>query len=224
MRTLETTLRRVLFLRDATGETLTAFLRAGRVRQLGADTVLFAEGDAAPPLFVVVSGAVKLLKWDTRGRELNLGIARVGEVVGAPATFDGGNCSYHAVTVGEGAAVFVVARETFAVLLAAHPEIAGGVIRLLAVQNRRLTEMLKAQALHSVRARFAAYLLAAAGSGDTFTLPETNAGIAAHLGTVREVVSRTLHGFADAGAIAVRGRTVTLLDRAALTIDATPTL
>ena len=100
--------------------------------------------------------------------------------------------------------------------MSAHPEIAGGVIRLLAVQNRRLTEMLKAQALHTVRARFAAYLLAAAGGGDTFILPESNAGIAAHLGTVREVVSRTLHSFADAGAIAVRGRTVTVLDRAAL--------
>ena len=60
------------------------------------------------------------------------------------------------------------------------------------------------------------YLLAAAGSDESFALPEPNAGIAAHLGTVREVISRTLHQFADLGYISVRGRTVTLLDRRAL--------
>jgi CRP-like cAMP-binding protein len=98
-----------------------------------------------------------------------------------------------------------------------HPEIATGAVRALAVQSRKLIEMLKAQALHTVRARFAAYLLAAAGEGESFPLPESNAGIAAHLGTVREVVSRTLHQFADLGYIAVRGRTVVLIDRDALT-------
>lgn len=77
-------------------------------------------------------------------------------------------------------------------------------------------EMLKAQALHTVRARMAAYLLHAAGETDTFLLPETNAIIGLHVGTVREVVSRTLHTLHDTGAIDLRGRTVTLRDRDAL--------
>lgn len=194
-----------------------SFAHAGTVRRLIADALLFCEGDPAPPLLIVVSGNVKLFKWDKRGRELTLGIASPGDVVGAPATFDGGNCPYHAAAVGEGATVFGVARESFLGFLSAHPEVATGVIRYLAVQNRRLIEMLKAQALHSVRARFAAYLLAAAGDNNSFLLPESNAGIAAHLGTVREVVSRTLHQFADLGYVTLHGRTVTITDGVALT-------
>ena len=214
-------MRRVLFLRDAETATIAAFASAGTVRRLGTGNELFREHDPAPPLYVVVSGMVKLFKWDARGRELTLGIARPGDVVGAPAVFDGGNCPYHAAARGD-AQVFTLPRARFLDFLSAHPGVAGGVIRLLAVQNRRLIEMLKAQALHTVRARFAAYLLAAAGNNDTFALPETNAGIAAHLGTVREVVSRILHQFADLGYVCVRGRTVMLLDRAALARDATP--
>ncbi len=213
---LETALRRVLFLQGASPATREAFACAGTMRRLGADALLFCEGDPAPALLIVVSGNVKLFKWDQRGRELTLGIAKPGDVVGAPATFDGGNCPYHAAAVGASVTVFVVARESFHALLTVHPDISAGVIRQLAVQNRRLIEMLKAQALHTVRARFAAYLIAAAGEGESFVLPDSNAGIAAHLGTVREVVSRTLHQFADFGCVAVRGRTVTITDRATL--------
>lgn len=195
---VESALRRVLFLSDAPVGVLEAFARAGTVRRLDPEELLFCENDSAPALFVVVAGAVKLLKWDSRGRKLTLGIARVGDVVGSPAVFDGGNCLYHAAALGGDAAsaaaaeVFAVPRATFLALLTAHPVVASGVVRFLAVQNRRLIEMLKAQALHTVRARFAAYLLNAAGDGDSFTLPESNTGIAAHLGTVREGWCRAL--------------------------------
>ena len=59
---LETVLRRVLFLRDADAGTLAAFTRAGSIRRLEADATLFREGDTAPALHIVVSGAVKLSK------------------------------------------------------------------------------------------------------------------------------------------------------------------
>ncbi|MBC8135076.1 MAG: Crp/Fnr family transcriptional regulator [Fibrella sp.] len=217
MRTdLEMALRRVLFLQGTSLATRESFARAGAIRRMGTDALLFCEGEPAPALMIVVSGTVKLFKWDRRGRELTLGIAKPGDVVGAPATFDGGNCPYHAAAIGAESTLFSVAREPFHTLIATHPEVSAGIIRSLAVQNRRLIEMLKAQALHTVRARFAAYLLAAAGDGQSFALPESNAGIAAHLGTVREVVSRTLHQFADLGYITVRGRTVTIADRETL--------
>ncbi|MBC7807019.1 MAG: Crp/Fnr family transcriptional regulator [Akkermansiaceae bacterium] len=217
MRTdLERALRKVLFLQGTSPATTDAFAYAGTIRRLNPDALLFCEGDPAPALLVVVSGSVKLFKWDKRGRELTLGIAKPGDVVGAPATFDGGNCPYHAAATGTNATVFRISREPFYMLLAAHPDISAGVIRSLAVQNRRLIEMLKAQALHTVRARFAAYLLSAAGTKESFVLPESNIGIAAHLGTVREVVSRTLHQFGDLGYISVRGRTVIITDRGML--------
>ena len=208
---LETALRRVSFLRGVPVETIAAVREAGILRRLVAGATLFREGDSEPGLCVVVAGRIKLAKWDARGRELTLGVAGQGEIVGAPATFDGGNCPYDAMALDVGATIFIVTPEAFRGLLAAHPIIALGVVRFLAVQNRRLIEMLKAQTLHSVRARFASYLLAAAGDTNTFVLLDSNVGIAAHLGTVREVVSRTLHQFADLGYISVQGRAVTLI-------------
>jgi CRP-like cAMP-binding protein len=47
-------------------------------------------------------------------------------------------------------------------------------------------------------------------------LPASNEQIAAELGTVREVVSRALHGFAHDGPVELEGRRVRILDLAGL--------
>jgi CRP/FNR family transcriptional regulator len=208
-------LRRVLFLRGISDDALSALTAAGGERRLAPGETLFLEGDRCLGLVVVLRGAVKVFKVDARGREVTLGVERPGGSVGDLALFDGGNypAGAQAVLDEPSTAVFIVPRQRFEALMAAHPEIAAGAVRALAVQSRKLIEMLKAQALHTVRARIAAYLLHAAGESDCFRLPETNAGIGGHVGTVREVVSRTLHALEDAGAIRLRGRAVTLLDR-----------
>jgi len=211
---LEETLRRVPFLRELPESALVAVIESGVARRLEEGGLLFCEGDPTPGLLVVTAGRVKLYKLDSRGRELTLGVAASGDVVGAPASFDGGNCPYHAMAYGDdGAILFQIPPLRFQMLLESHPVITVGVVRFLAVQNRRLIEMLKAQTLHSVHARFASYLLHAAGDAEQFLLPDSNVGIAAHLGTVREVVSRTLHQFADLGYISLRGRTITVTAR-----------
>jgi len=165
---------------------------------------------------VVVSGAIKLYKLDSRGREMILGIARPGECVGELALFDGGNYPASAIACAPDTRLLVIAPPDFALLLARYPEIAAGAVRALAIQQRKLIEMLKAQTLHTVRARIAAYLLHTAGDATEFPLHETNAVIGSHVGTVREVVSRTLHGLEDEGAIRLHGRTVITLDRTVL--------
>ena len=76
----------------------------------------------------------------------------------------------------------------------------------------QLTWMLQTQSLHTVRARLASYLLRISGGDTTFLLRETNEEIASHMGSVREVISRTLHSLKDTGAITIQGRQVTLHD------------
>jgi CRP/FNR family transcriptional regulator len=130
--------------------------------------------------------------------------------------FDGGNYPAHAEAYEDGTSVLVVPRDRFQALLVAHPEIAAGAVRSLAIQTRKLIEMLKAQALDTVRARLAAYLLQTAGDERTFPLRETNEAIGSQIGTVREVISRTLNALEEARLIERHGRVVTLLDRAGL--------
>jgi CRP/FNR family transcriptional regulator len=91
------------------------------------------------------------------------------------------------------------------------------VIRALARRLRSLVKMVEELALKEVRQRVAAvFLRLAEQHGTEFTLPASNEQIAAQLGTVREVVSRAMHGFAQEGLLDIDGRTVRIRDLPAL--------
>lgn len=209
-------LRRVLFLKSLSEEERRNIAGAGYERRLGLCEALFVEGEPSRGLIVILEGSVKIYRADARGRELLLGIARHGASIGDLALFDGGNYPTCAEACEEHTRVFVVPKDRFTALMERYPGIAQGAVRALAIENRRLIEMLKAQVLHTVRSRLATYLLHAAGDAEAFSLHETNAVIGSHVGTVREVISRSLHALEDEGAIRIQGRVVTLLDREGL--------
>jgi len=52
--------------------------------------------------------------------------------------------------------------------------------------------------------------------GTSFSLEVSQQEIASHIGTVREIVSRTLHKFQDMELIRLKGRRLTILDREGL--------
>ena len=216
--TRDEALQRVGFLKDAPEAARRALAKSGHTQTLTDGQALFLEATPSLGLLVVLEGALKESKTDARGRELILAIHKPGASVAELPLFDGGNHPTQAIALVDSTRIFRVPRPAFEATLAAYPELARAALRSLAIQQRKLLEMLKAQALHTVRARLAAYLLAQESA--TFSLPETNESIAAQVGTVREVISRTLHQLADLGHIVLAGRTVTVLDRAALEIIA----
>lgn len=207
---------RVLFLRGLPQETLAEIATVGFERTYLPGGMVFLEGDRCLGLVVVLAGAVRVSKFDSRGREIVLSVERAGSSIGDLALFDGGTYPASATAIEDGTRLFFLSRERFTQLMEYYPAIASNIIRALSVQSRKLIEMLKAQALHTVRSRIAAYLLHTAGEERTFPLSETNAAIGSHIGTVREVVSRTLHQLEDIGAIRIVGRTITILNRGIL--------
>jgi CRP-like cAMP-binding protein len=209
-------LRRVLFLKALPQDTLIEIGASGRERIFSAGETVFLEKDPCLGLLVVLQGAVKVCRIDTRGREFILGIEKPGASIGDLALFDGGNYPASAFAAMSDTCLLIVSPSAFSRLTQKHPEIAVGAIRALAVQQRRLIEMLKASTLQSVRSRIAAYLLTQAEERAVFSLTETNATIGSHIGTVREVVSRTLHLLEDESLVRLEGRTVIILNRAGL--------
>jgi len=209
-------LRRVLFLKSLPEDTLQEIAGAGEERRMGKGEMLFAEHQRCIGLLVVLCGAVKIYKTDSRGRELTLGRETPGGSVLELSLFDGGNYPAGAEAAEAGTVLFVVPRDKFLAIMDAHPGIAAQAVRTLAIRMRRLMQMLEAQTLHSVRARLAAYLLTVAAGRTAFPLPETNEAIASDLGTVREVVSRTLRSLREAGVIGLQGRRVCVRDHDAL--------
>jgi len=209
-------LQRVSFLKTLPQTTLDAIAAAGRVKRLGKGEVLFMEHEKCLGLVVVLAGAVKVYSLDRRGRELTLDREGPGESVVELPLFDGGNYPASAEAVEESTQVLIVPRAAFQRLMAEHPEIAAQGLRAVAIRMRRLMKMLEAQTLHTVQARLADYLLRAAAGRESFPLEETNEAIGSRIGTVREVISRTLHSLKERGAIDLIGRSVRILDHSLL--------
>lgn len=209
-------LRQVLFLKNAPETAVESLLHMGYERRLGRGEVVFAELERCLGLVVVLRGAVKTYKLDSRGRELTLGVETKGASLGEPAVFDGGNYPYYAEAVGEDTRLWVVPRESFRLVLRAYPDIAERGLLTLGIRLRQMIQLAGAQSLYSVRARLAAYLLEASSGRTSFRLDDTNDSIAGRLGTAREVVSRTLRYLKDVGVISLNGREVNVLNQPGL--------
>lgn len=205
-------LRQVLFLKTASEEAVSKLTASGQALWLAKGETLFAEFERCRGLFVVLTGTVKVYKVDSRGRELTLSVETPGACAGDLPLFDGGNYPYSAEAASADTVVWFVPRGRFREVMRAHPEIAERALLALGVRLRRMVQIAEAQSLYSVRARLAGYLLEAGRGRGTFRLEETNEAIGGHLGTVREVVSRTLRALKDAEVIGLRGRWVDVRD------------
>jgi CRP-like cAMP-binding protein len=214
-------LRRVLFLKTLPEPGIALLAASGQERSLQKGELLLVENTPTIGLVVVLEGAIKVYKLDRRGRELTLGLERPGASVEELPLFDGGNYPASAEAAVENTRVLIISQERFQELMNTYPGLAVHVLRALAIRMRKQVQMIEAQSLHTVRARLASYLLRTANGRPTFMLDETNEAIASHIGSVRDVVSRTLSGLKEAGVIDVNGRRVTILNNAEMSLIAT---
>ncbi|GIV17768.1 MAG: Crp/Fnr family transcriptional regulator [Armatimonadota bacterium] len=209
-------LRRVLFLRDADEQVLRSLLARARTINVGRGEVLFLRGEPCHGLYVVLQGAIRLYNSSSSGREQVIGVERSGSLIGELPLFDGGNqpCSAEAMIPSR---LLFIPREHFLAILHAHPELMQAALRALAIRVRRLLHLVEELSLHEVPERIARYLLTQAKErGACFTLDYTHAELAAQLGTVREVVTRTLNRFRKAGWITIQNGQITVTDPEAL--------
>lgn len=100
-------------------------------------------------------------------------------------------------------------------VLRERPEISLHLIRTLGGRLRRLVGLVEQLSFQEVVHRLAGYLLNRSRDGLPFEL-ETNAEIAAQLGTVSELVSRNLSRLQGSGVVSLAQRSVVGLDGAAL--------
>jgi CRP/FNR family transcriptional regulator len=176
---------------------------------------VFHEGGRPERLIVVWRGAVKIYKLGASGREQIIEIEGPGRSVAELPLLDG--LPYPASCAAlEDSLLLTMPATTFHRLLSREPAMARAVIGNLAGRLRRMVSLIQEISLKDVRGRLAGLLLELAGDGDTVELSLTHQEIAARIGTVREIVSRTLGRMVQDGALRLEGRTVTLVDRARL--------
>ncbi len=195
----------------------TALAHVCRIRALRRGQTLFEEGAPADGLWLVVSGRVNLVKVSPRGREQVLHSEGPGATLGEVPVFDGGGYVASAIAADSSRVLFVP-RPALLELCRRRPEVSIGVIAVLARRVRGFAALIEDLALRDVTARLARWLRdEARRAGDVeIVLAATREEIAARLGTVRELVSRSLSVLRARRLIEVRGSRVRIVDAAGL--------
>ncbi len=193
--------------------TLSAIARSAIRRNYQADQVVLLEGEPSSGLFVVQEGWLKSVKTSLEGREQVLRIVGPGDVfnaIGALAS----STNPGTVIALEPATLWILQPETFLRLLEEHTDLAWMIIQALAERVQRLMSQVEDLSLRSVEARLARLLLEEA-TGETFVRRrwDTQAEMAARLGTVLDVLNRALRRLAADGIIKVERHRILILDQ-----------
>ena len=183
-------------------------LAAAPQRRFRRGQTLWVAGAEAAGLAVVLSGRVRVVR-APGGRQYGVHTEGPGGTLGEVPFFSGGRYPATALAA-EPTTCLWLDRATLARAVAADPELALRWLGRLALRVRGLVERLDHQTARTVEQRLAALLLErhAAVRGQPFALASTQAEAAEELGTVREVLVRTLRRFREAGLVETptRGR------------------
>jgi CRP/FNR family transcriptional regulator len=197
-------------------------------RQLARGEMLFSAGDPAAGLFVVVDGEIRAYRVNSQGREQTIHTERAGATLAEVPVFDDG--PYPATAVAETPATLLfLPKESFRKFLLRHPQVGLTALKLMAKRLRGHAELVDSLALQQVGQRVARFLLAEGrsrgqrtGDGLLIEISFTNEELAKRVGSVREVVSRTMARLEHDGLIAqqspagAKHRRILLCDEAGL--------
>jgi CRP/FNR family transcriptional regulator len=206
-----------------------ALASVAHVRRYDDGQVIMLEGDSDVPVLYVLRGVVRVFRASLEGREQTVIRLGPGGGFNMPAAFvatDGAPAS--AIAVGP-VALLSIPRTDFRRITSETPEVALAVLRDLAAKLHYLTDLTRDLGLLTVRTRLARFLLSAYTSSSMdkqrhpLSSPPvrwTHREIAAQIGTVREVVSRTMRTFVKDGLIKLDRHRIVILDREALVREA----
>jgi len=180
--------------------------------------MIVSEGEPCQAVYFVARGVVRALRLSLEGREQVLAYLGPGEPFNLVPVLDG-RPNLATVDALTEASLYTISCQRFRQIMRDHHEVALAVLEHLAAEVRHLSDMVEGLALHTVRTRLARFLLTQA-EGTRHPKRWTQEEIAAHIGTVRDVVGRTLRAFADDGLIRRERGRVVVVDREGLEREA----
>ncbi len=176
------------------------------------DEVVFLEGEECQGLYIVRRGAVKIYKLSPEGREQILTYAQPAGSFNEVSVFDGGPNPANVSSV-EPTVLWILPRAAIIDLIKRRPEVALAVIQNLGMRLRHLVGLVEDLSLRQVSSRVAKLLLeTASGQGRPLTQQE----MAAQLGTVREMVGRSLRQLEARGFIKIEHGRIVIIDKEGL--------
>ena len=179
--------------------------------QVPAGTVLFDDHQACEGFPFVVRGSIRVIKASASGRELPLYRVAPGETCVISSSCLLGHEDYNARGIAETDTELVLLPKAVFDELLAEPAFRGFVFHLFADRIADLMQLIEEVAFHKLDQRLAALLL-----GKGRLLHTTHQHLADELGSVREIVSRLLKGFAAQGLVKLSREQIEIIDAAGL--------
>jgi CRP-like cAMP-binding protein len=185
------------------------------VRPAASGDVIFREGDEADGLYGVLAGRIIVTVGSASGKELTLNSFGPGSFFGEIAFLDGRGRTATALAREPSRLIFL-GRTAFLPFLRRRPEAALRTIAFLCERLRRTTQLVQDTTFLDVPTRLAKQVAAIAqeygtrqGAQGALTLKVSQHELAQMLGVSREIVSRQLAQWRQAGIIEIgRGRLV----------------
>jgi CRP/FNR family transcriptional activator FtrB len=193
--------------------------KSASLREVAARTIIFSEGDRPCNLYTVIRGFVELYS-EHDDRCFTIAVVRAGGTLALSSILTDRNPL--SARILEPSELLVVPVELVSKYFAQEPAFAFALMHGLASEYQAIIEDFKNHRLRSTTERVAHWMLRCDGiNGLTgrFVIPFDKRVLASYLGMAPEHLSRSFTTLASAGVV-VHGRSITLTDRAALTMIA----
>ena len=181
-----------------------------RLAEFQRGDVILWEGDPCEGLFILKEGSAKIFRISPQGRQYIVRILQEGDTFAEVPAFDEGASPVN-VEALETCCAWVIDKNKLHQLVMDHPPFARKALANFGTMLRGMVRMVSEMAFYQVTHRLARLI-------DT-ELPQdksahwTQEQLAARLGTVREVVARSIKELERSGAIKMEDRRIQIADR-----------
>jgi CRP/FNR family transcriptional regulator len=181
-----------------------------QLREYQRGDVLFWEGDPCDGLYIVKQGSAKIFRLSPQGRQYIVRILQEKDTFSEVPAFDGAPNPVN-VEALENCFVWVIDDKMLRGLVSSHPQFAQKVLVNFGRMLRGMVHKVSEMAFYQVTHRLAR--LIAEMSAERSMPYWTQEQLAARLGTVREVVARSLKELERSGAIKIEDRRIQIVDK-----------
>ena len=217
MKIIEVTLERKLnalrgneYFDDLSEDMLRGISERMHLREYQRGDILLWEGDPCDGLYIIEDGLAKIFRLSPHGRQYIVRILQEKDTFAEVPAFDGAMNPVN-VEALEICSVWVIDSELLRELLKKHPAFSQKVLINFGRMLRGMVRMVSEMAFYQVTHRLARLIeeLPQEKSAPHWTQEQ----LAARLGTVREVVARSLKELERSGAISIEDRRIHILDK-----------
>jgi len=219
METATQALRRISLFADLSDDTLARLARVAVRRVYAPNNIVIVENLPCQAAYFIAEGNVRVIRTSSGGREQVLTRLGAGQGFNTVPPLQQQGVNHATVQALNETILYAVPCDDFNQLVSECAELAFALLQDFAERLDHLTDLVEDLSLRTVRGRLARFLLEHAEAGE-IKRHWTQAEMAARLGTVRDMIGRSLRAFADAGLLQMDRQRIVLLDREGLEDEA----